>query len=179
MLGSLSSALAAAIKGYKEKYKKDNAQLVEDFKAVISAEGGGVPLVSEVKQKGNKKTDIGGIFIRNDVPEKLLPSINAILGEELSIEPIDNESYNELMRCDTQVDIDVPITQNGLPDEIEQMVKDVVGYEQVGTTPFFSEKMLLMIGFLNLIRQSILIPILLKSAQIPLSCLISSNAEKI
>ena len=67
-------------------------------------------------------------------------SINAILGEEFSIEPIDNESYNELMRCDTQVYIDVPITQNGLPDEIEQMVKDVVGYEQVGTTPFFFRK---------------------------------------
>lgn len=140
VFGSLSSALAAAIKGYKEKYKKDNAQLVIEFITALTPKCGGVPLLSEVRQKGHEKTDIDGLYIRKDVPGNRLPSINDILGEDFSVEPIDNESYNELMRCDTQVYIDVPITQNGLPEEIEEIVEDVVGYEQVGTTPFFFRK---------------------------------------
>ena len=45
-----------------------------------------------------------------------------------------------LMQCNTQVAINIPVTENGLPKEIDDLVEDVVHYKQVGTTDFFFRK---------------------------------------
>ncbi len=137
---SASTAVAAAIKDYKEKHNTTNEQLIQLFSGIYSAKGGGIPLVSDKKQKGNRETDMQGIFVRKDVAEKRLPEINAILGKKLSVTPIDNKTYMNLMQCNTQVAINIPVTENGLPKEIDDLVKDVVRYEQVGTTDFFFRK---------------------------------------
>ena len=137
---SINSALAAAIEEYKDKLHKTNEELVSDFSGIFSAKGGGVPLVSENKQKDNVKTGIQGIFMRKNVPADRLPSINAILGEDLLVEPIDNETYCDLLHRNVQIYINEPITENGLPQEIDDLVEDVMNYEQVGETPFFFRK---------------------------------------
>ena len=137
---SINSALAAAIEEYKERFHKTNEELVSDFSGIFSAKGGGVPLVSDNKQKDNVKTGIPGIFMRKNVPADRLPSINAILGEDFSVEPIDDETYCDLLLRNVQTCIDEPITENGLPQEIDKLVKDVMNYEQVGETPFFFRK---------------------------------------
>jgi hypothetical protein len=41
------------------------------------------------------------------------------------------------MQCNTQLFIDVPVTENALPKEIDDLVDDVTGYQQVGNTDFF------------------------------------------
>ena len=137
---SVSTAVAAAIKDYKEKHNTTNEQLIQLFSGIYSAKGGGIPLVSDKKQKGNRETDMQGIFVRKDVAESRLPEINAILGKKLSVLPIDNETYMNLMQCNTQVAINIPVTENGLPKEIDDLVEDVVHYKQVGTTDFFFRK---------------------------------------
>ena len=78
--------------------------------------------------------------MRKNVPADRLPSINTVLGEELSVEPIDNETYSNLLRRDVQIYIDEPIIENGLPQEIEELVEDVMDYRQVGKTPYFFRK---------------------------------------
>lgn len=50
---------------------------------------------------------------------------------------IDNDMFMKLMQCNTQVFIDVPVTENALPKEIDDLVDDVTGYQQVGNTDFF------------------------------------------
>ena len=137
---SVSTAVADAIKDYKEKHNTTNEQLIQLFSGIYSAKGGGIPLVSDKKQKGNRETDMQGIFIRKDVAENRLPEINAILGKKLSVSPIDNKTYMNLMQCNTQVAINIPVTENGLPKEIDDLVEDVVHYKQVGTTDFFFRK---------------------------------------
>ena len=137
---SVSTAVADAIKDYKEKHNTTNEQLIQLFSGIYSAKGGGIPLVSNKKQKGNRETDMQGIFIRKDVAENRLPEINAILGKKLSVSPIDNKTYMNLMQCNTQVAINIPVTENGLPKEIDDLVEDVVHYKQVGTTDFFFRK---------------------------------------
>ena len=81
-----------------------------------------------------------GVFVRKKVTEDRLPDINDILGEDHAVQPIDNESYMSLMQCNTQVYLDVPVTENILPKEIDDLLKSVSGYEQVGTTDFFFRK---------------------------------------
>lgn len=140
---SLMPAVNAAIEGYKKKRHKSNEELVSDFSAVFSGKGGGIPLVSEKKQNGNAEADIKGIYIRKNIPVERLQKINDILGEQFSVKPIDNESYNALMSCNVQLYHDKPVTENGLPREIEGLLQDFSGYlsyEQVGETPFFFRK---------------------------------------
>ena len=140
---SLKPAVTAAIEDYKKKHHKSNEELVKDFSAVFSGKGGGIPLVSEKKQNGNAATDIKGIYIRKNIPVERLQKINDILGEQFSVKPIDNEAYNALMSCNVQLYHDKPVTENGLPREIEGLLQDFSGYlsyEQVGETPFFFRK---------------------------------------
>ena len=140
---SLRPAVNAAIEGYKKKRHKSNEELVSDFSAVFSGKGGGIPLVSEKKQNGNAEADIKGIYIRKNIPVERLQKINDILGEQFSVKPIDNEAYNALMSCNVQLYYDKPVTENGLPREIEGLLQDFSGYwtyEQVGDTPFFFRK---------------------------------------
>lgn len=140
---SLRPAVNAAIEGYKKKRHKSNEELVSDFSAVFSGKGGGIPLVSEKKQNGNAEADIKGIYIRKNIPVERLQKINDILGEQFSVKPIDNEAYNALMSCNVQLYHDKPVTENGLPREIEGLLQDFSGYwtyEQVGGTPFFFRK---------------------------------------
>ena len=140
---SLRPAVNAAIEGYKKKHHKSNEELVSDFSAVFSGKGGGIPLVSEKKQNGNAEADIKGIYIRKNIPVERLQKINDILGEQFAVKPIDNESYNALMSCYVQLYHDKPVTENGLPSEIEGLLQDFSGYwsyEQVGDTPFFFRK---------------------------------------
>ena len=140
---SLRPAVNAAIEGYKKKRHKSNEELVSDFSAVFSGKGGDIPLVSEKKQNGNAEADIKGIYIRKNIPVERLQKINDILGEQFSVKPIDNEAYNALMSCNVQLYYDKPVTENGLPREIEGLLQDFSGYwtyEQVGDTPFFFRK---------------------------------------
>ena len=53
---------------------------------------------------------------------------------------IDNDMFVKLMQCNTQVFINVPVTENALPREIDDLVDDVTGYQQVGDTDFFYRK---------------------------------------
>lgn len=140
---SLMPAVNAAIEGYKKKRHKSNEELVSDFSAVFSGKGGGIPLVSEKKQNGNAEADIKGIYIRKTIPVERLQKINDILGEQFSVKPIDNEAYNALMSCNVQLYHGKPVSENGLPSEIEELLQDFSGYlsyEQVGETPFFFRK---------------------------------------
>ena len=137
---SVSAAVAAAIKDYKEKQNKTNDELVQAFSGIYSAKGGGIPLVSAKKQRGTRETGVDGLFVRNNVAKDRLPDINAILGKRLSINPIDNESYMTLMQCSTQVALNIPVTGNVLPKEIENLVESVSHYAQVGNTDFFFRK---------------------------------------
>jgi hypothetical protein len=140
---SLKPAVTAAIEDYKKKHHKSNEELVKDFSVVFSGKGGGIPLVSEKKQNGNAVTDIKDIYIRKNIPIERLQVINDILGEQLAVKPIDNESYNSLLSCSVQLYDDKPVTENGLPREIEGLLQDFSGYwtyEQVGVTPFFFRK---------------------------------------
>ena len=139
---SLKPAVTAAIEDYKNNHNKSNKELVRDFCTVFSGKGGGIPLVSEKKQNGNTATNIKGIYIRKNIPVERLQQINDILGEQFSVKPIDNESYNALMCCNVQLYHGVSV-ENGLPNEIEKLVEDFSGYwsyEQVGDTPFFFRK---------------------------------------
>ena len=133
---SVSSAVAAAIKDYKKKHNKTNDELVQAFSGIYS----GIPLVSTKKQRGTKETEVIGLFVRKNVAKDRLPDINAILGKGLSINPIDNESYMALMRLNTQIALDVPVTENALPKEIDDVVESVSRYAQVGNTDFFFRK---------------------------------------
>ena len=140
---SLKPAVTAAIEDYKKKHHKSNEELVKDFSVVFSGKGGGIPLVSEKKQNGNAVTDIKDIYIRKNIPIERLQVINDILGEQLAVKPIDNESYNSLLSCSVQLYDDKPVTENGLPREIEGLLQDFSGYwtyEQVDGTPFFFRK---------------------------------------
>ena len=83
------------------------------------------------------------MFVRKDIKPDRLPAINAILGQELSVTPIDNESYLALMQCNVQLVSNCPVTENPLPQEIDDLVESAFGksnYEQVGTTGFFYRK---------------------------------------
>ena len=138
---SLNSAIVPAIQSYKEKFNKTAGELVQDFHGVYSAKGSGIPLVSLGKDKNNKK--VGDVFVRKDIKPDRLPAINAILGQELSVTPIDNESYLALMQCNVQLVSNCPVTENPLPQEIDDLVESAFGksnYEQVGTTGFFYRK---------------------------------------
>ena len=137
---SVDEVVAAAVVGYKRKHKMPNEQLEQAFSGIYSAKGGGVPLVSSKKQKSNMATEEEGVFVRKNVAEERLKDINAVLGNKLAIFPIDNDMFMELMQCNTQVFIDVPITENALPSEIDYLVGDVTGYQQVGDTDFFCRK---------------------------------------
>ena len=137
---SVSAAVAAAIKDYKEKQNKTNDELVQAFSGIYSPKGSGIPLVSVNKQRGTRKTEVEGLFVRNNVAKDRLPAINAILGKGLSINPIDNESYMALMQRNTQVALNVPVTENALPKEIDDLVESVSRYAQVGNTDFFFRK---------------------------------------
>lgn len=137
---SVSAAVAAAIKDYKEKQNKTNDELVQAFSGIYSTKNSGVPLVTAKKQRGTSETEVEGLFVRNKVAEDRLPGINAILGKGLSINPIDNTSYMALMQCSTQVALNIPVTGNALPKEIENLVESVSHYAQVGNTDFFFRK---------------------------------------
>ena len=155
---SLSPAVSAAIEGYKKKRHKSNEELVSDFSAVFSGKGGGIPLVSEKKQNGNAEADIKGIYIRKNIPVERLQKINDILGEQFSVKPIDNEAYNALMSCYVQLYHDKPVTENGLPSEIEGLLQDFSGYwsyEQVGDTPFFFRKDIVDDRILNINKMNV------------------------
>jgi hypothetical protein len=137
---SVGEAVAAGVVEYKKKHKMPNEQLEQAFSGIYSAKGGGVPLVSSQKQKGNMATGEEGLFVRKNVTEERLKDINAVLGNKLAISPIDNDMFMELMQCNTQLFIDVPVTENALPREIDVLVDDVKGYQQVGDTDFFCRK---------------------------------------
>lgn len=137
---SVGEAVAAGIVEYKKKHKMPNEQLEQAFSGIYSANGGGVPLVSSQKQKGNMATGVEGLFIRKNVTEERLKDINAVIGNKLAISPIDNDMFMKLMQCNTQLFIDVPVTENALPREIGVLVDDVTGYQQVGYTDFFCRK---------------------------------------
>ena len=137
---SVSAAVAAAMKDYKEKHHKNNEEVVQAFSGIYSTKGKGIPLVSAKKLKGTRETEVEGLFVRNDVADDRLPEINVILGKRLLINPIDNKSYMALMQCNTQVAINVPVTENALPKEIDDLVEDVAHYAQVGSTDFFFRK---------------------------------------
>ena len=53
---------------------------------------------------------------------------------------IDNDMFMKLMQCNTQVFMNVPVTENALPQEIDDLGDDVTGYQQVGDTDFFYRK---------------------------------------
>ena len=155
---SLRPAVNAAIEGYKKKHHKSNEELVSDFSAVFSGKGGGIPLVSEKKQNGNAEADIKGIYIRKNIPVERLQKINDILGEQFSVKPIDNEAYNALMCCNVQLYHDKPVSENGLPSEIEGLLQDFSGYwtyEQVGDTPFFFRKDIVDDRILNINKMNV------------------------
>ena len=155
---SLRPAVNAAIEGYKKKRHKSNEELVSDFSAVFSGKGGGIPLVSEKKQNGNAEADIKGIYIRKNIPVERLQKINDILGEQFAVKPIDNESYNALMCCNVQLYHDKPVSENGLPSEIEGLLQDFSGYwtyEQVGDTPFFFRKDIVDDRILNINKMNV------------------------
>lgn len=138
---SLNSAIVPAIQCYKDKFNKTAEELVKDFSGIYSAKGSGIPLVSLEKEKNNKKVD--DVFVRKNVTTDRLPAINSILGQELSVTPIDNESYLALMQCNVQLVSGCPVTENQLPKEIDNLVESAFGkneYEQVGTTDFFYRK---------------------------------------
>lgn len=138
---SLHSAIVPAIQCYKDKFNKTAKELVQDFHGIYSAKGSGIPLVSLEKDKNNKK--VGDVFVRKNVTADRLSAINAILGKELSITPIDNESYLSLMHCNVQLVLNCPVTENPLPKEIDDLVESASGkreYVQVGTTGFFYRK---------------------------------------
>ena len=137
---SVGEAVAAGIVEYKKKHKMTNEQVEQIFSCIYSAKGGGVPLVSGQKQKGNISMGVEGLFIRKNVTEECLKDINAVIGNKLAISPIDNEMFMKLMQCNTQLFIDVPVTENALPREIDDLVDDVTGYQQVGDTDFFYRK---------------------------------------
>ncbi len=137
---SVGEAVAAGVVEYKKKHKMPNEQLEQVFSGIYSAKGGGVPLVSSQKQKGNMATGEEGVFVRKNVANERLRDINAVLGNKLAISPIDNDMFMALMQCNTQVFIDVPVTENALPREIDDLVDDVTGYQQVGDTDFFCRK---------------------------------------
>lgn len=137
---SVGEAVAAGVVEYKKKHKMLNEQLEQAFSGIYSAKGGGVPLVSSQKQKGNMATGEEGMFVRKNVTEERLKDINAVLGNKLAISPIDNDMFMKLMQCNTQLFIDVPVTENALPREIDDLVDDVTGYQQVGDTDFFCRK---------------------------------------
>lgn len=137
---SVGEAVAAGVVEYKKKHKMPNEQLEQAFSGIYSAKGGGVPLVSSQKQKGNMATGEEGVFVRKNVANERLRDINAVLGNKLAISPIDNDMFMALMQCNTQVFIDVPVTENALPREIDDLVDDVTGYQQVGDTDFFCRK---------------------------------------
>lgn len=137
---SVGEAVAAGVVEYKKKHKMPNEQLEQAFSGIYSAKGGGVPLVSSQKQKGNMATGEEGLFVRKNVTEESLKDINAVLGNKLAISPIDNDMFVKLMQCNTQVFINVPVTENALPHEIDDLVDDVKGYQQVGDTDFFYRK---------------------------------------
>lgn len=137
---SVGEAVAAGVVEYKKKHKMPNEQLEQAFSGIYSAKGGGVPLVSSQKQKGNMATGEEGLFVRKNVTEERLKDINAVLGNKLAISPIDNDMFMKLMQCNTQLFIDVPVTENALPREIDDLVDDVTGYQQVGDTDFFCRK---------------------------------------
>lgn len=140
---SIHTALAAAIKGYKEAHGKSEEELVRDFSSVYATKRGGSALVSLQKEKDNKETEMAGVFVRKKVTEDRLPCINNILGEDHAVLPIDNESYMALMQCNTQVYVEKPVTEKPLPKEIDDLVESAYGfidYEQVGTTDFFFRK---------------------------------------
>ena len=140
---SIHTALAAAIKGYKEAHGKSEEELVRDFSSVYATKRGGSALVSLQKEKDNKDTEMAGVFVRKKVTEDRLPCINDILGEDHAVLPIDNESYMALMQCNTQIYVDEPVTEKPLPEEIDDLVESAYGfkdYEQVGTTDFFFRK---------------------------------------
>ena len=137
---SVGEAVAAGVVEYKKKHKMPNEQLEQAFSGIYSAKGGGVPLVSSQKQKGNMATGEEGVFVRKNVANERLRDINAVLGNNLVISPIDNDMFMALMQCNTQVFIDVPVTENALPREIDDLVDDVTGYQQVGDTDFFCRK---------------------------------------
>ena len=137
---SVGEAVAAGVVEYKKKHKMPNEQLEQAFSGIYSAKGGGVPLVSSQKQKGNMATGEEGLFVRKNVTEERLNDINAVLGNKLAISPIDNDMFMKLMQCNTQLFIDVPVTENALPREIDDLVDDVTGYQQVGDTDFFCRK---------------------------------------
>jgi hypothetical protein len=134
---SVGEALAAGIVEYKKKHKMPIEQLEQAFSGIYSAKGGGVPLVSSHKQKGNMETAEEGVYVRRNVAEERLQDINAVLGNKLAISPIENDMFMALMQCNTQVFLDVPVTENALPREIDDLVDDVTGYLQVGDTDFF------------------------------------------
>lgn len=140
---SIHTALAAAIKGYKEAHGKSEEELVRDFSSVYATKRGGSALVSLQKEKDNKDTEMAGVFVRKKVTEDRLPCINDILGEDHAVLPIDNESYMALMQCNTQIYVDKPVTEKPLPEEIDDLVESAYGFidcEQVGTTDFFFRK---------------------------------------
>lgn len=137
---SVGEAVAAGVVEYKKKHKIPNEQLEQAFSGIYSAKGGGVPLVSSQKQKGNMATGEEGVFVRKNVANERLRDINAVLGNKLAISPIENDMFMALMQCNTQVFIDVPVTENALPREIDDLVDDVTGYQQVGDTDFFCRK---------------------------------------
>ena len=137
---SVGEAVAAGVVEYKKKHKMPNEQLEQAFSGIYSAKGGGAPLVSSQKQKGNMETEEEGVFIRTKVEEVRLQDINAVLGNKLAVSAIDNDKFMELMQRNTQVFINVPVTENALPHEIDDLVDDVTGYQQVGDTDFFYRK---------------------------------------
>ena len=86
------------------------------------------------------ETGVEGLFVRKNVKEVRLKDINAVLGNKLAISPIDNDMFVKLMQCNTQVFINVPVTENALPQEIDDLVDVVTDYQQVGDTDFFYRK---------------------------------------
>ena len=98
---SVGEAVAAGVVEYKKKHKMPNEQLEQAFSGIYSAKGGGVPLVSSQKQKGNMATGEEGLFVRKNVTEERLKDINAVLGNKLAISPIDNDMFMKLMQCNT------------------------------------------------------------------------------
>lgn len=155
---SPNRAVTVAIEDYKKKHHKSNEDLVRDFSAVFSGKGGGIPLVSEKKQNGNAESDIKGIFIRKIIPVERLQKINDILGEQFSVKPIDNESYNALMCCNVQLYHGVPVSENALPSEIERLLQNFNAYwhyEQVGDTPFFFRKDIVDDRILNINKMKV------------------------
>lgn len=137
---SISSAVAVAIRDFKEKHRKTNAEIIQLFSGIYSTKGGGIPLISGKKMRGAKEAGMEGLYVRKKVDEDRLPDINAILGKKCYINLIDNEAYMELLSHNTQVYANVPVTDNELPEEIEKMVGSAGDYTQVGETNYFFRK---------------------------------------